>query len=66
MLSRHARDALPLDTQCNALQYRYISNTRQTKENTMNYILCIRYLMAKDALTLVEAIREYARIQKAA
>lgn len=32
----------------------------------MNYIYCIRYLMAKDAYTLTEAIREYARIQKAA
>ena len=32
----------------------------------MNYIHCIRYLMAKDALTLTEAIREYTRIQKAA
>lgn len=31
-----------------------------------SYIHAIRYLMAKDAYTLTEAIREYARIQKAA
>jgi hypothetical protein len=31
----------------------------------MNYINAIRYLMAKDAYTVLGAVREYARRQKA-